>query len=294
MEKARFNIGFIGAGNMGRPMINHLVHAGHHLTAFARRTQTIDALNGEGVMVVDSPAQAAAHADFIIINVTNTFDVEEVLFAPHGVIHQARVDSVVIDHSTISARATREFAHRLSASHIHFLDAPVSGGVNGARAASLTIMVGGRENVFERARPILNVYGRVMTYVGGHGCGQVAKACNQIVQVVNIQGIAEAMLFAQIQGVAPDRLLEAISPGFAGSRMLDLMGPKMAKRDFSAGIEARLHDKDFSLIAELADELNLHLPAMRVVAQQLRALVKAGWGYDDTSSLLRVLEQAHS
>ena len=292
MSTSSVSIGFIGAGNMGRPMIDHLQRAGHRLTVFARRPEVIDALRAQGVAVVTTPAQAAAAAEFVFVNVTNTADVEAVLFGADGVAESARPGTVVIDHSTISPVATRAFAQRLAERGIEHLDAPVSGGVAGAQAATLAIMVGGKAEVLERARPLLAVLGKSIVHVGDHGAGQVTKLCNQIVQVVNIEGIAEAMLLARAQGVALDRVLSALQAGFAGSKMLDLMGPKMVARDFAAGIEARLHDKDFGLAAEEAEALHLTLPAVRAVREQLRSLVAAGMGYDDTSSLLRVLEQA--
>jgi len=292
MSTSSVSIGFVGAGNMGRPMIDHLQRAGHRLTVFARRPEVIDALRAQGVAVVATPAQAAAAAEFVFVNVTNTADVEAVLFGSEGIVEGARPGTVVIDHSTISPAATRGFAQRLAERGIEHLDAPVSGGVAGAQAATLAIMVGGKAEVLERARPLLAVLGKSIVHVGDHGAGQVTKLCNQIVQVVNIEGIAEAMLLARAQGVALDRVLSALQAGFAGSKMLDLMGPKMVARDFAAGIEARLHDKDFGLAAEEAEALHLTLPAVRAVREQLRSLVAAGMGYDDTSSLLRVLEQA--
>jgi len=162
--------------------------------------------------------------------------------------------------------------------------------VKAAQAGTLSIMVGGKAEVLERARPLLQLLGKTITHCGGHGDGQVVKACNQIVQVVNIQGIAEAMLFARASGVDPQTMLAAISAGFAGSKMLDLMGPKMAGRDFAAGIEARLHHKDYGLIVDMAREAHLAMPAVALVAQQLNALMSNGWGTQDTSALLKVLE----
>ncbi len=187
--------------------------------------------------------------------------------------------------------ATRDIAARLAAANgMGWMDAPVSGGPSRAADASLSIMVGAPDAVFARVRPLLSVLGSTITHVGDVGAGQVAKACNQIVQVINIQGIAEAMLFAARNGVDQDKVIEAISQGLAGSRMLDMMGPKMAHRDFSAGIEARLHDKDFSMILEAVADAGLSLPALSLVKRQLSALMENGWGRDDTSSLLRVLE----
>jgi 3-hydroxyisobutyrate dehydrogenase-like beta-hydroxyacid dehydrogenase len=167
----------------------------------------------------------------------------------------------------------------------------VSGGVTGATAATLSIMVGGRPEFFKRAEPLFAVLGRTVTYVGESGAGQVAKACNQIVQVVTIQAIAEALLFAGNFGVDQSKVLAAISAGMAGSKMLDLMGPRMTARNFAAGIEARLHAKDLGLICEVAEGSGVVLPATACVDEQLRRLMDLGWGSDDTSSLLRVLEE---
>lgn len=249
-----------------------------------------DAVRALGAQPSLSPADAARNADVVFTNVTTTSDVEDVLFGEHGVIHGARAGTLCIDHSTISPVATRRIAERLHAAGLRFIDAPVSGGAAGAEAATLTIMVGGAKTDLDEARPLLQCLGKNVFHIGDAGSGQVAKACNQVVQVTTIQGIAEAILFANSQDTDPQRILDAISTGFAGSRMLDLMGPKMAKRDFKAGIEARLHEKDFSLVREVAQEQGLHMPAMEAVAAQLRALVQQGLGREDTSSLLPVLE----
>ena len=283
-------IAFIGLGNMGTPMVQHLIAAGHTVRAYVRRPEAADNARAIGAEPCSTPAEAARDAEVIFTNVTSTADVEGVLLGPDGVVHGALRGAVCIDHSTISAVATRRMAAELEAAGLEFLDAPVSGGTAGAQKATLSIMVGGKAEVLERVRPLLQLLGTTITHVGHHGAGQVAKACNQIVQVINIQGIAEAMLFARAQGTDPSRVLAAIGPGFAGSRMLDLEGPKMAERNFAAGIEARLHDKDFGLVREIAQELGLQMPAMELVASQLNTLVANGWGYDDTASLLRVLE----
>lgn len=283
-------IGFIGLGNMGRAMVDHLMAGGHALRVYARRAEAMQPFAERRATACASPAEAARGASFVFTNVTATADVEQVLFGPGGVVEGARAGAVVIDHGTISAAATREFAARLAERGITMLDCPVSGGVKGAQAATLTLMVGGPAEALERARPLLQLLGRTITHCGGHGAGQIVKACNQIVQVVNIQGIAEAMLFARANGVDPQTMLAAISTGFAGSRMLDLMGPKMAAREFAAGIEARLHHKDYGLIVDMARESHLAMPAVAIVAQQLNALMSQGWGTLDTSALLKVLE----
>jgi 3-hydroxyisobutyrate dehydrogenase-like beta-hydroxyacid dehydrogenase len=283
-------IGFVGLGNMGRAMVDHLMAGGHALRVHARRAEAMQPFVARGATACGSPAEAARGAAVVFTNVTATADVEQVLFGPGGVVEGAEPGTIVIDHGTISAVATRGFAARLAEQGIEMLDCPVSGGVKGAQAATLSMMVGGRPEVLERVRPLLQLLGKTITHCGGHGAGQVVKACNQIVQVVNIQGIAEAMLFSRANGVDPQTMLAAISAGFAGSRMLDLMGPKMAGRDFAAGIEARLHHKDYGLIVDMAREEHLAMPAVALVAQQLNALMSNGWGTQDTSALLKVLE----
>jgi 3-hydroxyisobutyrate dehydrogenase-like beta-hydroxyacid dehydrogenase len=286
-------VAFIGLGNMGRAMVDHLMNAGHALRVHARRPEVMQPFAERGAIACVSPAEAARGAEFIFTNVTSSADVEQVLLGPRGAVETASADSVVIDHSTISPAVTRDIAQQLAARGIHMLDCPVSGGTRGAQAATLSILVGGKAEVLARARPLLSVLGKAITHIGDHGAGQVAKACNQIVQVVTIQGIAEALLFARAQGVDCATLVTALGQGFAGSKMLDLMGPKMASRDFAAGIEARLHHKDYGLIVDAAREAGLGMPATALVAQQLNALVGQGWGTDDTSSLLRVLEAAN-
>ncbi|HYM48797.1 MAG TPA: NAD(P)-dependent oxidoreductase [Burkholderiaceae bacterium] len=283
-------IGFVGLGAMGGAMVEHLMTAGYSLRVYARRAEVMQPFIKRGGVGCASPGETARGAEIVLINVTSTSDVEQVLFGKEGVIESAAAGTVVIDHGTISAIATRQFAQRLADRGIEMLDCPVSGGARGAQAATLSIMVGGKQQVFERARPLLEKLGKTITYCGDHGAGQIVKACNQIVQVINIQGIAEAMLFARANGVDPATMLNAISAGFAGSKMLDLLGPKMASRDFAAGMQAWLHHKDYGLVVDMARESNLAMPAVALVAQQLNALVGHGWGNLDTSALLKVLE----
>lgn len=288
-------VGFVGLGAMGRPMARHLIAAGHRLRVHARRPEAAAELVALGAEFCAALPALALGCEFVCINVTNTEDVEQVLFGAGddggGLAAGMARGTVVLDFSTISPVATRELAARLARLGVEMLDCPVSGGARGAEDATLAIMVGGRAEVLERARPLLEVLGRTLVHIGEHGAGQVVKACNQIVQVVNIEGIAEAMLFASAQGVDLHKMLAALQGGMAASRMLDLMGPKMAARDFKAGIEARLHAKDYRLIEALLPQLGLQLPAVQAVAAQLTALEAAGMGRDDTSSLLRVLQE---
>ena len=284
------HIAFIGLGNMGGNMARHLIAAGHTVAVHARRVDAMQPFVELGARAASTPADAARDADFICTNVTATADVGQVLLGEDGVIHGAKPGAIVCDFSTIDVRETRRFARELENKGIEFLDCPVSGGTKAAAAATLTIMVGGRDDVLARAKPILEKVGTNIFHMGGVGCGQVTKACNQIVQVINIQGIAEAMLFARTNGVDGNKVVDALMSGFAGSKMLGLMGPKMANRDFVAGIEARLHHKDFGLVANMVEQQNLPMPALQLVHAQLEKLMQHGWGNMDTCNLLRVLE----
>ncbi len=284
-------IAFIGLGNMGGAMAHNLLRAGHALYVYARRSSVMQPFVDAGAHASNSPAEAARDADFIFTNVTTTADVESVLLGQGGVIETAKSGAIVGDFSTIDANATRRIAATLATKKIEFLDCPVSGGEKAALAATLSIMVGGKADVLERARPLLEKFGKTISHMGDVGSGQITKACNQIVQVVNIQGIAEAMLFARANGVDAAKVVDALMAGMAGSKMLDLMGRKMAARDFDAGIEARLHAKDFGLVAHAAAQQHLPMPAVALVHQQLAQLMVHGWGNMDTCNLLRVLEE---
>jgi 3-hydroxyisobutyrate dehydrogenase-like beta-hydroxyacid dehydrogenase len=283
-------VAFIGLGNMGGNMCRHLIAAGHQLRVFARREDAMTPYVELGAVATNSPAEAAQGADFVFTNVTATADVESVLLGAGSVIESAAPGTIICDFSTIDATATRAIAAQLAEREISFMDCPVSGGTKAAEAGTLTIMVGGTEDNLAKARPLLEKLGSNIFHMGAVGDGQVTKACNQIVQVVTIQGIAEAMLYAEVNDVDLNKVVEALMSGFAGSKMLGLMGPKMASRDFAAGIEARLHHKDFGLVADAAAKQHLPMPATALVHQQLSKLMEAGWGKMDTCNLLRVLE----
>ena len=285
------NVGFIGLGLMGRPMALNLAAAGHTLQLWARRPASLEPFARSTAALHASPAEVARHADVIFTMVADAADVEAVCLGENGLAGGARSGTLVVDMSTIAPASARRIAERLEQHGIDFLDAPVSGGEKGAIEATLTIMAGGSVAAFERARPLLAVMGRSINHMGETGAGQVTKACNQTAQVVAIQGIAEAMLFAYANGVDGHKMVEALMSGFAGSKMLGLMGPKMAARDFAAGIEARLHHKDLGLIANMAESQHLDMPAVRLVHGQLQKLMQAGWGNMDTCNLLRVLEE---
>ena len=280
-------VGFIGLGVMGRPMARHLAAAGHELHVWARRRQSAEGLPATWH---DTPAQLGVACDVVFTIITSSADVEQVALGDNGLIHGMAADSVLVDCSTIAPDAARRVAAALAARGIHLLDAPVSGGAQGAIDATLAIMAGGDAAVLERVRPLLDCLGQRIVHVGPNGAGQVAKACNQMIMVASIEAVAEAMRLAEAAGVDPARVRQALSGGSAASRVLEIMGQRMVDRNFSAGIEARLHHKDFGLVLQAARKSGVPVPLTASVAQQLNALMAMGYGRDDTSSLLRVLE----
>lgn len=283
-------VGFIGLGVMGRPMAQHLMAGGHELAVWARRPESAGPLAEKGAAVCATPAELGRRCEVVFTMITSSTDVEGVALGPDGLIEGMASGSVLVDCSTIAPDVARRIAAALSAKGIHILDAPVSGGEQGAIEATLAIMAGGDAAVLERVKPLLECLGKRIVHVGPNGAGQVAKACNQMIMVAAIEAVAEAMRLARAAGVDCGKVKEALSGGSAASRVLDVMGERMVKRDFSAGIEARLHHKDFGIVLEAARKAGVPVPLTASVAQQLNALMAQGWGKDDTSSLLRVLE----
>lgn len=284
-------IGFIGIGNMGSEMARHLLAAGHTITAYARGARSRKRASGLGLSLVHTPAEVAAASEVVFTIVTAGSDVEAIALGPEGFMHGAQPGLIHVDMSTISPAITRRVAEQLRARDIAMLDAPVSGGVAAARAASLTIFVGGEAAIFERVRPLLELLGKSIFHMGPSGTGQVTKLANQICQLANLQGTAEALLFARAQGADAGKVREAVMTGYGASRMLDVLGKKMVDRDFAAGIVAALHHKDIGVALDIAHETGLHLPVTAQVMEQLNALMDSGLGEQDTSSLLLVLEQ---
>ena len=283
-------LGFIGMGAMGRPMAQHLMRAGHELTVWARRVESAQSLLDAGAVWGVSPAEVARRAEIVFTIVTAGADVERIVLGPDGLIEGFLPGSVLVDMSTIAPGTARHIAQRLAVRDIDMLDAPVSGGETGAIAATLSIMVGGSAAVLDRVRPLLSVLGKTLVHVGDSGAGQVAKACNQMIMVGFIQAVAEALHLATAAGADPAKVQQALAGGSAGSRVLEVFGGRMVKRDFAAGVEARLHHKDYGILMEEAYRLGVPLPVSAQVWQQLNALMANGWGAKDTSSLLRVLE----
>lgn len=280
-------VGVIGLGVMGRPMALHLQRAGHDLHVWARRPASVAGLPAT---VCQTPAELGRQCEVVFTIITSSADIEHVALGPDGLIEGMAPGSVLVDCSTIAPEAARHIAARLGEKGIAMLDAPVSGGAQGAIDATLAIMAGGEAEVLARVRPLLECLGQRIVHIGPSGAGQVAKACNQMIMVAAIQAAAEAMRLAAASGVDCGKVRDALAGGSAASRVLDVMGERMVRRDFAAGIEARLHHKDFGLVLAAARQSGVPVPLTAVVDQQLNALMAQGWGRDDTASLLRVLE----
>jgi len=276
---------------MGRPMALNLRRAGHALWVHGRRPVTMEVLVEAGASACASAAEVAASADVIFIMVSDTPDVEHIVFGEHGLLQHLKPGQVVVDMSTISPAATRRLAQELESRAVEMLDAPVSGGEAGAINATLSIMVGGKEPVFQRVKPLFEALGKTIVHVGGNGAGQVAKACNQIVAAVTIEAVSEALTFARQCGVDPAKVREALMGGFAGSRILEVHGKRMLDHDFKPGFKVQLHQKDLRIVIENAHQLGLALPATALVAQHLNALMGSGEGDLDSAAIVKVVER---
>jgi 2-hydroxy-3-oxopropionate reductase len=289
-------LGFIGLGTMGRHMARNLMVGGHAMAVFARCAESAQPLVDAGATFCDSPSAVAAQSDVTFTMVTGTSDVQEVVLGGEdpgrGIVAGARPGSLVIDMSTIDPSATRAMAKTLAARGVDMLDAPVSGGPQGAADASLTIMVGGPGPAFERARPLFALLGTAVTHLGASGAGHTTKACNQLALLVTAQGTAEALTLAARCGLDVEQVRQVLMGGVASSRVLDLFGTRMASRDFSAGIESRLYHKDMDIALSLAHDRGAVLPAAAVTMQFVNGLMGRGRGRDDLSALITVLEDA--
>ncbi|RUZ74215.1 2-hydroxy-3-oxopropionate reductase [Mesorhizobium sp. M7A.F.Ca.US.006.01.1.1] len=281
-------VGFIGLGVMGAPMAQHLADAGHQIITVLNRSPLPSDLNA---LVVQSPAEVAQSSEVIITMLPDTRDVQSVLIEQNGVLQGLSAGKLVIDMSSISPIATVELASTIRRMGAGYLDAPVSGGEVGAKAASLTIMVGGPLAEFERARPIFDRLGKNITLIGEkNGDGQTCKIANQIIVALNIEAVAEALVFASKAGCDPAKVHSALMGGFAASRILEVHGKRMIERSFSPGFRVRLHQKDLGLALESARALGVALPNTATAQQLMNACAACGGAEADHSSLVRVLE----
>ena len=284
-------IGFIGLGIMGGAMSTNLLKTGFPLTVWNRTPEKMRPLLEAGAKPVKSPKEVAERSDIVIDMVTDSKDVEEVLLGKEGVIHGARPGTIVVDMSTISPIVTREIAKKLGEKGIRMLDAPVSGGDIGARNATLSIMVGGDAEAYEECLPVFQAMGKTITYIGGHGDGQVCKAVNQILVGVNVLGVAEALMFASKAGVDVDKVLAAVSGGAAGSWQLANNGPKMLKGDYTPGFKVKDYIKDLRIIMETAAETKTPLVETAVVQQMFRNLDAEGLRDKGTQAVIVAVEK---
>jgi 3-hydroxyisobutyrate dehydrogenase len=284
-------VGFIGLGIMGSGMTHNLLRASVDLTVYNRTPGRMQPLADAGAATAASPAGLAATTDVVFVCVSDTPDVEEVLLGSDGVVHGAKPGSLVVDMSTISPRATRRIAERLAEAGVAMLDAPVSGGSEGAAKGTLSIMVGGAEADLSRARPYLEAIGSTITHVGPIGAGQSCKLVNQILVVVNMLATAEALVFAQAAGLDLERTIDAVAGGAGGSWMLSNRGPQAVRRDWRPGFTVDLQQKDLRLVLEAADETGAPVLATSTVFQLYRALQREGLGGEGNHALVKALER---
>lgn len=284
------SVGFIGVGIMGQGMARNLLKAGFDVTVWNRTTSRMGSLVEAGASAGQSPADVAAKCDIIITCVSDTPDVEEVILGEQGVIHGAKAGALVVDCSTISPQTTKEIAARLASRQVNMLDAPISGGSEGAAKGTLSIMVGGDASQFERALPVFQAMGKTITHVGDTGAGQTVKLVNQILVVVTMLAVGEGLLFAQAGGLDLQKTLSAVSGGAAGSWMLSNRGPQVVERDWRPGFTIDLQQKDLRLVLEAADQLGVPIPGTSLVFQLYRSLQKQGLGEQGNHALVKALE----
>lgn len=281
-------LGFIGLGIMGRGMAANLVGAGHRVTVWNRTPGKADGLD---VNIVDDAASVGPESDIVFVCVSDTPDVEEVVFGDYGVIHGMTEGDTLVDHSTISPMATRDFATRAEELGVSWVDAPVSGGSEGAQRGTLAVMAGGPNPALERVRPFMEAYSSSIVHVGEEpGSGQMVKAVNQVLVVLNQLAASEALMLADAAGLDLHKTLAAVEGGAAGSWMLSNRGPQMIERDWSPGFTIDLQQKDLRLVLAAADELGATMPGTALVHQLYRALQARGLGSEGNHALVKALE----
>ncbi len=283
--------GWIGLGIMGYPMATNLLRAGFEVAVYSRTPAKMAALEKMGAVAAASPSEVARFGEVTITMLPDAPDEELVLFGASGVVEGASAGHVVIDMATISPEATRAFAARLAERGIEMLDAPVSGGEAGAKAATLVIMVGGKREIFDRCLPVFKALGKTVVFMGPHGCGQMTKLCNQVAGVLTLQSVAEALLLARAGGLEPHKVLQVLSAGSADSWNLRNQGPKMLARDFAPGFFVRLQQKDLRIVAETAAQLGVPLPATALVRELFRVVEAHGGGDLGVQALVTALEK---
>jgi 2-hydroxy-3-oxopropionate reductase len=287
---AKDRVGFIGLGVMGKPMVRNLLTAGFEVIAYSRTRASVDEMAGDGATAAGSPREVAEQADVVILMLPDSPQVRDVVDGDDGVLAGARSGSLVIDMSTISPVVTREIAEVCGERGIGWVDAPVSGGDVGAREATLSIMAGGSEAHFARAKPLFEALGKTIVHVGPVGAGQVVKACNQVVVALTIEAVSEALVLGSRAGVDPATIIEVLSGGLAGNKVMEVRGRNFLEHDFTPGFRIDLHHKDLGIALQTAREYGVALPNTAAVDQMLQALRTNGRGDRDHSALLTHIE----
>src|ERR671916_392299 len=285
-------VGFIGLGIMGKPMAKNLIEAGHDLVVYNRTQEKAEELAGDGATVAGSPREVAEQSDVIITMLPDSPQVEEVLAGENGVLEGIKEGALVVDTSTISPVVTEELAAKVKEKGASMLDAPVSGGDVGAIEGTLSIMVGGSEEDFERARPLFEAMGKTVTHVGETGAGQVVKAANQIVVALTIEAVSEALVLGSKGGVAPEKILDVLGGGLAGNKVMEVKREKMLTHSFDPGFRIELHHKDLGIALAAGREYGVTLPVTAIVDQMLQDLRMRGRGDRDHSALLTLIEDS--
>ena len=283
-------VGFIGLGIMGKPMARNLIAAGFKLVVHSRTRAPVDELVAEGAESADSPEEVARRTNTVITMLPDSPDVRKVYAGEQGAFHGGRPGSLMIDMSTISPLVSQELAALASASGVGMLDAPVSGGEAGARAGTLSIMVGGTEPDFQRASTVFGALGSTVVHVGSHGSGQIVKACNQVVVALTIEAVSEALVLGSKAGVDPAVILKVLSSGLAGNRVMEVRGPNFLQHDFTPGFRVDLHSKDLKIALDTGHQEAVPLPTTALVLQMLETLRARGMGGADHSALLTIIE----
>jgi 2-hydroxy-3-oxopropionate reductase len=285
-------VGFIGLGIMGKPMAKNLIEAGHELVVYNRTPKKAEELAGDGVAVAASPREVAGQSDVVVTMLPDSPQVEEVLVGEEGVLEGVKEGALIVDMSTISPVITEELAARAKEKGASMLDAPVSGGDVGAIEGTLSIMVGGSDEDFQRARPLFEAMGKTVTHVGGSGAGQVVKAANQIVVALTIEAVSEALVLGSKAGVAPEKILDVLGGGLAGNKVMEVKREKMLTHSFDPGFRIELHHKDLGIALAAGREYGVTLPVTAIVDQMLQDLRMRGRGDRDHSALLTLIEDS--
>ncbi len=284
-------IGFIGLGIMGRPMCQNLINAGYPLTVWNRSQPSIDIVAGYGAKAAGSAREVAEQSDIVITMVVDSPDVQQVILGQNGVIEGVRPGMIIIDMSTISPKVTREIAAELAKKDVQMLDSPVSGGDTGAKAGTLSIMVGGPEEAFTACKPIFEVLGKNVIHIGNNGAGQTVKLCNQVACVLNILAVSESLTLAAKSGVDVQKMHQAVSAGAAGSWMMTNLAPKIMERDFEPGFMVKHQQKDLRLVMGAAQDLGISLPGASLVHQLFHSVEADGNEEKGTQALVTALEK---